>query len=170
MASVMAGRASLLRTSICSNCLRQAVVDDISQSIFPFYRQIRGKKKTSKGPTTINVKLLQDMPGYGRKSKIILLEFLLYIILTYANADTITPVEPGRMRNSWYPRQKAEYVTAATLQGVKPQAVVAERDFTFGIKVKKEEAPEALREERPVEVNPKFELPSKLLPVLELLW
>lgn len=56
-------------------------------------------------------------------------------------------------------------MTAATLQGVKPQAVVAERDFTFGIKAKKEETPEALQEEKPAEVNPKFELPSKLLPV-----
>lgn len=95
-------------------------------------------------------------------------DVLLNHVLTYAITDSITPVEPGRMRNSWYPRQKAEYVTAATLQGTKPQAVVAERDFTFGIKAKKDEAPEALREEKPAEMNPKFELPSKLLPVIDL--
>lgn len=66
------------------------------------------------------------------------------------------------MRNTWYPRQKAEYVTAATLQGVKPQAVVAERDFTFGVKVAEEEAPPTRQIFRPVEVQP------KLLPVLGL--
>ena len=63
------------------------------------------------------------------------------------------------MRNSWYPRQQAEYVTAATLQGVKPQSLVAERDFTFGIKPEQEEAPETKPKEQPVEVQ------TKLLPV-----
>ncbi len=68
------------------------------------------------------------------------------------------------MRNTWYPRQKAEYVTAATLQGVKPQAVVAERDFTFGIKVAEEvpPAPPTRQIFKPIEVQP------KLLPVLGL--
>lgn len=57
------------------------------------------------------------------------------------------------MRNTWYPRQRAEYVTAATLQGIKPRAVVAERDFTFGIKTKEEEAPKVPQEEKPVDVQ-----------------
>lgn len=43
------------------------------------------------------------------------------------------------MRNEWYPRQKAEYVTTANLHGVKPQAIVAERDFRFGLNSKEEE-------------------------------
>jgi len=53
-------------------------------------------------------------------------------------------------------------MTAATLQGVKPQAVVAERDFTFGVKAKEGEAPEALQKEKPVEVR------TKLVPVIGL--
>ena len=40
------------------------------------------------------------------------------------------------MRNSWYPRQKAEYVTVSNLNGVKPQNVAAERDFSFGMDTK----------------------------------
>ena len=65
------------------------------------------------------------------------------------------------MRNSWYPRHKAEYMTGSKYQGLKPQQIAAERDFTFGMELKeessaKEKAPE---EERPGEVQ------TKLLPV-----
>lgn len=68
------------------------------------------------------------------------------------------------MRNTWYPRQKAEYVTAATLEGVKPQTLVAERDFTFGVKPKEDEEPaKAIAKEKSVEVQ------TKLLPVSPIL-
>lgn len=71
---------------------------------------------------------------------------------------SICPVEPGRMRNSWYPRQRAEYMTGSMLQGLKPQDLVAERDFTFGMKPKEEEAPKrnAPEKERVVEVQTKL--------------
>lgn len=82
------------------------------------------------------------------------------------HVGSLTPVEPGRMRNTWYPRQKAEYVTAATLQGVKPKAIVAERDFTFGVRPKEEEAPEVPQKETPVEVQTKL-LPVFALPTLQ---
>ena len=69
------------------------------------------------------------------------------------------------MRNSWYPRHKAEYMTGPAYQGLKPQKIAVERDFTFGMEPKeepsvKEKAPE---KERPVEVQ------TKLLPVC-LFW
>ncbi len=73
---------------------------------------------------------------------------------------SICPVEPGRMRNSWYPRQKAEYMTVPTSQGLKPQSIIAERDFTFGMKSTEEQSPKkTLEKERVVEVQ------TKLLPV-----
>lgn len=75
---------------------------------------------------------------------------------------SITPVEPGRMRNTWYPRQKAQYMTASMLEGVKPKEVKAERDFTFGVNPKVEETPKPDKKEKkdhPVEVQ------TKLLPV-----
>ena len=56
------------------------------------------------------------------------------MLLRWAAAGSVTPVEPGRMRNSWYPRQKAEYVTLSTLEGVKIQDLTAERDFAFGMR------------------------------------
>ena len=64
-------------------------------------------------------------------------------------AGSITPVEPGRMRNYWFPKQKAEYVTAASLQGIKVQSLVAERDFTFGL----ESEEKTLDEDQPVEIQ-----------------
>lgn len=69
------------------------------------------------------------------------------------------------MRNSWYPRHKAEYMTGPTYQGLKPQKIAAERDFTFGMEPKedpsvKEKAPESAR---------LVEVKTKLLPVC-LFW
>ena len=71
---------------------------------------------------------------------------------------SITPVAPGRMRNSWYPRQHAEYLS--TIEGLKPKSVVAERDFTFGMQ-RQQEAPKETKqvEEGVVETR------TKLLPV-----
>ncbi len=46
---------------------------------------------------------------------------------------SIIPVAPGRMRNIWYPRQKAEYMTESRLQQLNKKDLVIERDHTFGI-------------------------------------
>lgn len=77
------------------------------------------------------------------------------------DTGSICPVEPGRMRNSWYPRQKAEYMTVSTLQGLKPQSIVAERDFTFGTMSKDESAPKKNAPEK----ERAFDVQTKLLPV-----
>lgn len=67
------------------------------------------------------------------------------------------------MRNTWYPRQRAEYVTAATLQGMKLRDVVAERDFTFGMKSEEEEAPKLVQEAKSIETRIKLLLVSSML-------
>lgn len=36
-------------------------------------QQVRGKKKSAKGPHTVNVRLLDDIRGYGRKGNVTLL-------------------------------------------------------------------------------------------------
>ncbi|KAL2046351.1 hypothetical protein N7G274_001798 [Stereocaulon virgatum] len=140
----MAGLCNSARTPLCLACTRRLVRDDLSQLWSPFFTQIRGKKKTAKRPTTIKVKLLEDIKGYGKQG-------------------SITLVEPGRMRNSWFPRHKAEYVTVSTLQGLKPREVVAERDVTFGMT--KEETAEALpAEKEQVLEAPTVQTKTKLLP------
>lgn len=66
------------------------------------------------------------------------------------------------MRNSWYPHQKAEYI--ATASGVDPKAVVAVRDFTYGMQsVKEKKAPEQSYD--PVTLGPTPKATMQLLTV-----
>lgn len=53
-------------------------------------------------------------------------------------------------------------MTASTLQGIKPQSLVAERDFTFGMELKKEETP---RRKRVPEKGRAVDVQTQLLPV-----
>lgn len=41
------------------------------------------------------------------------------------------PVAAGRMRNDWYPRRKADYMTNAHLRDTRVRDAPAERDFNF---------------------------------------
>ena len=149
------------RSPFCISCIRQLVADDLSKSWFPFYRQVRGKKKTAKRITTINVRLLEDIRGYGKKGSAPIPRWGGH--LTNAPlAGSITPVEPGRMRNTWYPQQKAEYVTASKLQGLKPQKLEAVRDFTFGMSEPETESEPASTLEETV---PSILTATRLLPV-----
>ena len=63
----MAGLLSSARNPLCLVCIRRLAGDDLSKSWFPFYRQLRGKKKIARRTTTIKVKLLEDIKGYGKK-------------------------------------------------------------------------------------------------------
>lgn len=67
LSCVMAALSISARSTLCPSCIRRIAGDDISQLWFPFQRQLRGKKKSAKPPTTINVKLLEDITGFGRK-------------------------------------------------------------------------------------------------------
>lgn len=49
-------------------------------------------------------------------------------------AGSVVPVAPGRMRNIFYPRKRAAYVTQEVLRDLKKREAVMERDFTFGMK------------------------------------
>lgn len=109
--------------------------------------QIRGKKKIAK-ISTIRVQLLQNVPGYGRRGAVI-------------------PVTTGVMRNIWYPKKMAQYVTAAKLQalGVKKDAPL-ERDSTFRsttekkLKRQEEEPEEVVGEMQEQEFRPALIVPA----------
>ena len=71
LCSIMTALSTSARSDLCSSCIRRVAGGDISQLWFPFHRQLRGKKKkTTKLPTTINVKLLDDIKGFGRKGNV----------------------------------------------------------------------------------------------------
>jgi ribosomal protein L9 len=100
------------RAPQCISCIRR-----LSGSVGGSFnvhagQQVRGKKKLAK-VSTIRVQLLQNVPGYGRRGAVI-------------------PVTAGVMRNIWFPKGMAQYVTASNLQalGVKKDAPL-ERDSTF---------------------------------------
>ena len=58
-------------------------------------------------------------------------------LLTFGvSVGSIIPVAPGRMRNIWYPQNKAQYMTTPQLKEAVEQGVVVEREYTFGIEPK----------------------------------
>ena len=57
------------RAPQCFACIRQVLGSDLSLPLSPFRTQVRGKKKI-RLPTTINVKLLRDVRGYGRRGQL----------------------------------------------------------------------------------------------------
>ena len=64
--------ASFIRIPIvprCLYCLRHNAFSENAISIAPFWQQVRGKKKVAKAPSTIKVKLLEDIKGYGRSGE-----------------------------------------------------------------------------------------------------
>ncbi|KAL8667342.1 MAG: hypothetical protein Q9168_007291 [Polycauliona sp. 1 TL-2023] len=109
--------STLAKPAISSQCLGHLRRLAGFQSIKPspaYHQQVRGKKKNAKGPHVVNVRLLQDIRGYGRKGSII-------------------PIAPGRMRNIYYPQHKAEYVTDAQMRTTNQKDLLTERDFSFGL-------------------------------------
>lgn len=116
--------------------------------------QIRGKKKLAKS-TTIKVRLLADIPRYGRKGISRRHPYICYEIEHKANTliGSIIPISPGRMRNDFYPKDKAEYMTTAQLRETGLRDVDMERDSTFGSHQRRIAAQESKVIENPIAVS-----------------
>ncbi|KAI1386800.1 uncharacterized protein F4822DRAFT_411266 [Hypoxylon trugodes] len=118
----------LIRPPTCLNCLRQLTRQYMpSPSPSPFLsvslplQQTRGAKGLTKAEEEdlqgIPVRLLKDIQGFGRKHAII-------------------RVKPGRMRNNWFPKAQAEYMTALRFKELGlTEAAIGTRDRTFGTKL-----------------------------------
>ncbi|EOD46283.1 Ribosomal protein l9 RNAse h1 [Neofusicoccum parvum] len=122
----------------CSSCARRVAASAL-RPWSPLQQQIRGKKKLSKLPHTIPVRLLKDVKAFGRKGSLV-------------------PVSAGQMRNNWFPARTAEYVTATELKELRQKDASIERDHAFvleEIKVKGETGPEVLEiaKPKPIEVE-----------------
>ncbi|PQE12368.1 ribosomal l9 RNAse h1 protein [Rutstroemia sp. NJR-2017a BVV2] len=128
--------ASLLqhRAPSCLSCLRRTTAGLTDGSLFPSGQQIRGKKQLAKEKDhTVTVKLLSRMPGYGAKGRMV-------------------QVPPGLMRNKWYPRRQAVYVTPAELEVMGSRKIVAPPDGSYGSRTVAVQAPVGLSSE-PKEVK-----------------
>lgn len=51
---------------------------------------------------------------------------------------SVVPVAPGRMRNIYFPRQQAAYLSRKEIRSFKARDIPIERDFTFMVKKKPE--------------------------------
>ncbi|KAL5120618.1 hypothetical protein ACEQ8H_001366 [Pleosporales sp. CAS-2024a] len=101
----------------------------------------RLSKKAKEAERHIVVRLLHDVPRYGR-------------------AGSYVPLNPSLMRNRWFPARVADYVPAVQLQQLRAQDVAVARDLAFGLRLPLEEpdapdaeAPPPARHVRPVEVD-----------------
>ncbi|UPX14680.1 uncharacterized protein EKO05_0005155 [Ascochyta rabiei] len=112
--------ASLSRSALlpqCTSCLRMRRVARPQQ-------QTRSLSKAAKeAERNIVVKLLKDVPRYGR-------------------AGAYIPLNPSTMRNRWFPARVADYVPFKQLKLLKAQDVDLARDTTFGVRVSLEEVEE----------------------------
>ncbi|XXG98969.1 hypothetical protein Hte_005302 [Hypoxylon texense] len=119
----------LARPPTCLGCLRRLARPTVPPSplslAFPSLTQTRGVKLTKAEEEDLQgipVRLLRDIQGFGRKHAII-------------------RVRPGRMRNFWFPKSFAEYMTRQRFQELGlTQAAIGVRDRTFGMKLQLEES------------------------------
>ncbi|KAF2687549.1 hypothetical protein K458DRAFT_441293 [Lentithecium fluviatile CBS 122367] len=118
--------ASSARPSLlpqCSSCIRRVTRLGVD-AWRPQQQQVRNKSKAAReAERNIIVKLLQDVPRFGR-------------------AGSLIPLNPAQMRNRWFPSRIADYVPAMQLKKLKAQGVEMQRDPLFGVKAPLEEAVE----------------------------
>nr|OQO27468.1 hypothetical protein B0A51_06552 [Rachicladosporium sp. CCFEE 5018] len=101
----------------CSACIRSyafAALDDLSIANTGIGQQVRrSSKKKAVVATTVPVRLLKGVKSFGRKGAIV-------------------PVSFGRMRNEWFPRRIAEYMTLPEQRTLRLKNTTFERDFQYG--------------------------------------
>ena len=119
----------------CSACLRTYAFGSTwtaEAATAGFGQQVRGKKKIVNTTSTVPVRLLKNVKTFGKKGKhqcvLALSEGSLI-----ADLGAIVPISVGMMRNTWFPRHIAEYVTLPERRTLRLKNVAIERDFEFGI-------------------------------------
>ncbi|KAK7755514.1 hypothetical protein SLS62_002446 [Diatrype stigma] len=129
---------SLGRSPTCLNCLRQlSRPAPMRMPIASPVSSIQIRSRTTKAELEdlqgIPVRLTKDIIGFGRKHAII-------------------RVKPGRMRNFWFPKGQAEYMTRNRFKELGlTDAAVGVRDRTFGSKIMVDEEKKEARKKVVVE-------------------
>ncbi|GAB7356437.1 hypothetical protein MBLNU459_g7208t1 [Dothideomycetes sp. NU459] len=98
----------------CTSCARRITNFGLHEWRPTSQQQVRGKKKLANTPSTVTVRLLKDVKTFGRKGSYV-------------------PISIGQMRNDWFPRRVAEYVTVSQEKELRSKKVATERDFQFGL-------------------------------------
>ncbi|KAI0459700.1 hypothetical protein F5B21DRAFT_455729 [Xylaria acuta] len=104
----------LARSPTCLSCLRRLAQPASLSPISWTQTRARTTKAELEDLQGIPVRLLRDIPTFGRKHAII-------------------RVKPGRMRNIWFPKGAAEYMTRQRfIEMGLSEAAIGVRDRTFG--------------------------------------
>lgn len=130
------------RVPHCTSCVR-GITSSFKFAVSLSHEQTRGKKKLAK-VSTVNVKLLQNIPGYGRRGE------TLYNNGQSACANmfkgSIIPATAGLVRNVWFPRRMAEYMPDTKLKELGIDADTVARDPTFQSAKERRLARQAVKE------------------------
>ncbi|KAF2852337.1 hypothetical protein T440DRAFT_392715 [Plenodomus tracheiphilus IPT5] len=135
-----------LRTSVllpqCTSCIRRATRQQLD--VWGTQQTRLLTKKAKEAERNIVVKLLKDIPKYGR-------------------AGSYVQLNPSLMRNRWFPARLANYVPATQMKQLKASEVDTSRDFSYGVRLNLEEAEEEeedtggfmtqRRQVRPIEIE-----------------
>ncbi|EDU51232.1 ribosomal protein l9 rnase h1 [Pyrenophora tritici-repentis] len=105
----------------CTSCIRRVTRQNLDAWGPQQTRNI--SKKAKEAERNIIVKLLKDVPRFGR-------------------AGSYVPLNPSLMRNRWFPARVADYVPATQLKQLKAQDADMARDFAFGVRANLEEVEE----------------------------
>ncbi|EME88689.1 uncharacterized protein MYCFIDRAFT_35247 [Pseudocercospora fijiensis CIRAD86] len=111
MASPLRSRSIALPQ--CTACLRSyawQATADASACQNALRQQTRSKKTATKASATVPARLLKDLPGFGKA------------------------VTRGELRNHWFPKRIAAYVTLAEQRQLRRDNIPIERDYNFGKK------------------------------------
>ena len=120
----------------CTSCLKNYAFGSLTDHAAPslgIWQQIRGKKKLTNSTSNIPVRLRKDVKTFGRRGKRPILDPTSCLMSTNRNIGAIVPIPRGQMRNDWFPRGIAAYVTLPELKTLRLKNTAMERDFEFGI-------------------------------------
>ncbi|KAI1100723.1 hypothetical protein F4804DRAFT_335997 [Jackrogersella minutella] len=145
----------------CLSCLRRIVQPAppsfLSLSPPLAQQQTRGARMSKAEEDDLQgipVRLMQDIKGFGRK-------------------EAIIRVKAGRMRNTWFPKSQAEYMTHQRFKELGlTEAAIGVRDRTFGMKLRFKVADGEGKGEEEEDTNKKKEeilplSPQEILALLE---
>ncbi|KAI0142797.1 hypothetical protein GGR57DRAFT_508636 [Xylariaceae sp. FL1272] len=104
----------LMQSPTCISCLRRIAQPATPSPLSLIQIRTRTTKAELEDLQGIPVRLLRDIPKFGRK-------------------DAIIRVKGGRMRNIWFPKGQAEYMTKKRFDELGlTEAAIGTRDRTFG--------------------------------------
>ncbi|KAL9096705.1 MAG: hypothetical protein Q9165_001193 [Trypethelium subeluteriae] len=79
----------------------------------------------------MTVRLMRDKKGFGRKGDFHRAYIEMWKVAIDNFTGSIVPISTGRMRNDWFPRGIAEYLTQVEIKDLRLKSVPIERDYTF---------------------------------------